>query len=76
MEIKKGLSFDDVINNLKEKAKTVIAIIAIGIVGFLLLVYMEENHIIISEKGAVVMGQGLFLGVIFGLWGIISRGKK
>lgn len=75
MDIKKGLSFADAIYNFRRKKKAAISIIMSGIISFFVLVYLGENHII-SEKGAVVMGQGLFLGFVVSLWNIVSGKMK
>jgi len=71
MKITKNLTFSQALANIKLHFKAVIAIAMIAIIGFFALVFMGENHII-SESGAVAMGQGLFLGVVFALVGIIS----
>ncbi len=74
MKITKNLTFADAFENIRTDLKAGIGIIAFGITAFFVLVYLGE-HKYVSESAAVVMGQGLFLGVAIALWKIVS-GKK
>lgn len=74
MKITKNLTFSHAIQNIKDNLKAVIGTIALGIAAFFILVYLGE-HRHISQSGAVVMGQGLFLGVVIAL-GKIVLGKR
>ena len=70
MEIKKGLSFQMALQNVKDNQKFFYG----AIIGTPLIIYvfivLAENRII-PEKAAIVMSQGLFLGAVFLLWSII-----
>lgn len=75
MKITKNLTFSQAGQNVKDNFKAVIAIIAFGIIAFFVIVYLGE-HKHISENTAVVMGKGLFLGVVIALCGIVLGKKK
>lgn len=75
MRITKNLTFSQAYQNIKSNLKAVIAIIVFGVIAFFVIVYLGE-HKYVSEGGAGVMGQGLFLGVVIALCGIISGKKK
>lgn len=75
MKITKNLTFAQAIQNIKNNIKAVISIIALGIIAFLVILYLGE-HKHISQSSAVMMGQGLFLGVVIALCGIVSGKKK
>jgi len=74
MKIKKGLTFSQAVENIKANKKVVLALIAALVISIFLLIYLGENHII-SEKAAVIMSQGIFLGVAVALWKIIVSKK-
>jgi hypothetical protein len=70
MEIKKGLSFQMALQNVKDNQKFFYgAIICTPLIIYAFIVLAENR--IIPEKMAIVMSQGLFLGAVLLLWSII-----
>jgi hypothetical protein len=70
MEIKKGLTFQMACQHVKDRWAWFLGAIAGTILTIYLLIALAENRVI-SEKLVITMSQGLVIGVLFLLWGII-----
>lgn len=75
MEIKKGLSFSQAKENIKEHPAAFFGVLLGMVVLFFILLVLAEERIL-SENVAVGAAKGAFLGAIFFTWRIIKGDSK